>query len=94
MEDFGEGQLTNGSAYVRIDRAFANAIDQSSDYLVFITPDGDSKGLYVTMRSPNGFEVRESGGGRSTLQFSYRIVAKPYGSTEARLPLTHDAIER
>jgi len=94
MEDFGEGQLTNGAAYVRIDRAFANAIDQSSDYLVFITPDGDSKGLYVTMRSPNGFEVRESGGGRSTLQFSYRIVAKPYGSTEARLPLTHDAIER
>src|SRR5476651_1796321 len=77
MEDFGEAQLTNGSAYVRIDGAFANAIDQKSDYLVFITPDGDTKGLYVATRSPGGFQVRESGGGRSTLDFSYRIVAKP-----------------
>jgi hypothetical protein len=94
MEDFGEGQLKGGAAYVRIDPAFANAIDQHSSYLVFITPDGDSKGLYVTMRSPSGFEVRESGGGRSTLDFSYRIVAKPYGSTYARLPLTQDRVER
>ena len=94
MEDFGQGQLVNGAAYVRIDHAFANAIDPNSTYLVFITPNGDSKGLYVTMRSPSGFQVRESGGGRSTLEFSYRIVAKPYGSTEARLPITQDRIGR
>src|SRR5450755_2004288 len=47
MEDFGEGQLVDGSATIRIDRAFANAIDPNSGYLVFITPYGDSKGLYV-----------------------------------------------
>ena len=94
MEDFGEGQLMGGSAYVRIDRAFANTIDQTKDYLVFITPDGDSKGLYVSMRSPNGFEVHENGGGRSTLAFSYRIVAKPYGSTQARLPVVSGAAGR
>jgi len=47
MEDFGEGQLVNGTVAVRIDSAFANAIDQSKDYLVFLTPDGDTKGLYV-----------------------------------------------
>lgn len=94
MEDFGEAQLIDGSAYVRIDSAFANAIDQSKDYLVFVTPDGDNKGLYIATRSPLGFAVRESGGGRSTLTFSYRIVAKPYGSTEARLPLSQDSMGR
>jgi hypothetical protein len=91
MEDFGEGQLVDGSATIRIDPAFANAIDPSSGYLVFITPYGDSKGLYVAVRSAGGFQVRESGGGRSTLAFGYRIVAKPYGSTDARLPLVTDS---
>jgi hypothetical protein len=94
MEDFGEGQLIDGSATVRIDRAFANAIDQTKDYLVFITPYGDSKGLYVATRSPAGFLVRESGGGHSTLGFGYRIVAKPYGSTDTRLPLVQDSSGR
>ncbi|HLJ83632.1 MAG TPA: hypothetical protein VKT51_05610 [Candidatus Eremiobacteraceae bacterium] len=90
MEDFGEGQLVNGIAAVRIDPAFANAIDQSRDYLVFLTPDGDTKGLYVAERSIRGFVVRESQGGRSNVQFSYRIVAKPFGKDEPRLPIVQD----
>jgi hypothetical protein len=90
MEDFGEGQLVNGTVAVRIDSAFANAIDRSKDYLVFLTPDGDTKGLYVAQRSPSGFVVRESQGGRSDVQFSYRIVAKPFGKDEPRLPIVQD----
>jgi hypothetical protein len=90
MEDFGEAQLVNGSVAVRIDPAFANAIDQSKGYLVFVTPDGDTKGLFVAMRSANGFVVRESQGGRSNVQFSYRIVAKPFGKDEPRLPIVQD----
>ncbi len=90
MEDFGEGQLVNGTVAVRIDPAFANSIDQSKDYLVFLTPDGDTKGLYVAQRSPRGFVVRESQGGRSNVQFSYRIVAKPFGKDEPRLPLVQN----
>lgn len=87
MEDFGEARLVAGAAYVRLDPAFANAIDTSKSYLVFITPDGETKGLYVTMRSPSGFQVRENGAGRSSVQFSYRIVAKPYGADAPRLPM-------
>jgi len=87
MEDFGEGQIVNGQGYIALDPAFANVIDQHSDYLVFITPYGDNRGLYVAQRSLAGFAVRESQGGHSTLGFSYRIVAKPYGSNEVRLPM-------
>jgi len=89
MEDTGEAQLVNGAAYVHIDPAFANVIDQTANYVVLITPEGDSRGLYVTQKSPTGFAVHENQGGRSTLAFGYRIVAKPYGSTAARLPMVY-----
>jgi hypothetical protein len=85
LEDFGEAQLTNGQAYVSLKRAYSSAIDARFAYMVFITPEGDTRGLYVTRRTPAGFEVRENQGGRSDATFSYRIVAKPYGSTTATL---------
>jgi hypothetical protein len=85
-EDFGEAQLVNGSAYVALDSTFASVIQRHMNYLVFITPEGDSRGLYVTQKSSAGFGVRENLGGRSTLTFDYRIVAKPYGDTSPKLP--------
>ena len=85
MEDFGEGQLVNGQAAIPLEHQFASTIDTSRSYLVFITPEGDSNGLYVTSKSANGFVVRESKGGRSTLAFQYRIIAHPYGDASARL---------
>ena len=86
LEDFGEAQLASGGGYVRLDPAFASAIDRSA-YLVMVTPEGDCRGLYVSSRTPQGFSVRELQGGRSTIAFSYRIVARPFGDASARLPL-------
>ncbi len=45
-------------------------------YLVYVTPEGDSKGLYVTAKGPAGFEVREQQGGTSGVAFNYRVVAR------------------
>jgi hypothetical protein len=87
VEDLGEAQLVNGQAYVRIDPAFAKTIDPRSKYMVFITPEGDSHGVYVTAKTLAGFLVRENQGGRSTIAFSYRVVAKPYGDHPARLQM-------
>jgi hypothetical protein len=75
FEDFGEAQLVKGAAKVKLDRDFAGVAD-TRHYHVFLTPYGDSKGLYVSARSRNGFVVREQGGGKSRLRFSYRVVAK------------------
>lgn len=94
IEDFGEGQLAQGAGYVRIDAALANAIDRSTNYLVFITPEGDSNGLYVTAKSPDGFAVRENAGGRHTLAFSYRIVAKPFDESGPRLAVVRPMAQR
>jgi hypothetical protein len=75
FEDFGRANLVNGVATVDIEPQFASIVHRQ-DYLVFITPGGDSNGLYVSRQTPQGFEVREARGGRSSLPFTYRIVAK------------------
>jgi hypothetical protein len=85
MEDFGAGKLERGVAVVRIDPAFAETVSASAEYHVFLTPKGDSKGLYVINETATGFEVRESGGGMSSLSFDYRIVAKRRGYEAQRL---------
>lgn len=88
IEDFGSGSLVDGVGYVRLDPTFVSTIDHASTYLVFITPDGPNHGLYVSEKSLNGFSVRENPGGRSTLTFDYRIVAKPLDSDGRYLPVS------
>jgi len=85
MEDFGTGLLEQGVAVIRIDSAFADTISNDASYHVFLTPRGDSKGLYVINATPSSFEVREAGGGTSTLAFDYRIVGKRLGHEAERL---------
>ena len=75
FEDVGRAQLINGHAQVRLDQDFA-AIVRSDNYHVYLTPEADSKGLYVTAVSATGFEVREQQAGTSSLPFSYRIMAR------------------
>lgn len=92
VEDFGQGQLVGGVGRVSINRDFASIMDARSSYLVFITPEGDTQGwLYVSQKSSAGFIVREHGSSHSTVAFDYRIVAKPFASNEARLPIYHPA---
>jgi hypothetical protein len=85
MEDFGTGTLERGVAHIRLDKTFSETVANSPDYHVFLTPGGDCRGLYVINKTAQGFEVRESGGGTSSLEFDYRIVAKRLGFEKERL---------
>lgn len=87
IEDLGEGRLINGKAYIRFDPTFSTAIDRRTPYLVFITPDGENRGLYVSVKSAGGFAVRENGNGSSNIIFDYRVVGKPFGEDTSRLPV-------
>lgn len=75
FEDFGEGQLSMGKAEVRLDPEFASLVF-AEKYHVFITPYGESNGLFVTDRSPFGFCISEQQGGVSNVNFAYRVIAK------------------
>jgi hypothetical protein len=86
LDDVGTASMVGGVASVAIDQAFGSTIDRNSAYHVFLTPDGDAS-LYVAQKTPNGFVVRETHGGHSTLSFDYRIVARPRDAKYDRLPL-------
>jgi hypothetical protein len=86
FEDFGVATLTGGSAQVALDPLFAGTV-LTTEYYVFLVPEGDCKGLFVGARSATGFSVRELQGGTSTLQFSYRIVARRKDVAAPRLAL-------
>ena len=85
FEDAGSGQLANGSASVTLDPAFAETVNTGVEYHVFVTPNGDCKGLYVSQKSTTSFDVRELGGGTSSIAFDYRIMAKRTGYEKNRL---------
>jgi hypothetical protein len=86
FEDFGAGQLMSGITTVPLDQKFAQTVNLAMGYHVFVTPKGDCKGLFVTNETKDGFEVRELGGGQSSIAFDYRIVAHRNGYETMRLP--------
>ncbi len=92
IEDNGEARLLGGAVSVPLDTAFANAIDPRQGYIVQITPEGDTRGLYVASRTPGAFVVRETMGGRASISFAYRVVAHPYDVHAARLPFVEPRV--
>jgi hypothetical protein len=93
FEDFGAAKLKRGRAVVQLDPDFAKVIKRG-DYRVFLTPEGDCRGLYVRKRAAS-FEVREFMGGKPSVAFSYRIVGRRkdikghrrFAKIDTRLPL-------
>jgi len=85
FEDAGSSQLANGSAAVALDGVFAQTVNGDVDYHVFITPNGECEGLYVTHKSARGFEVHELHGGHANIAFDYRIMARRKGFENTRM---------
>jgi hypothetical protein len=75
FEDFGAAKLKGGRAVVKLDTDFAKVVTLN-EYHVFVTPEGDCHGVFVSNKTAAGFEVRELQGGTSNVAFSYRIVAR------------------
>lgn len=77
FEDYGVGQLKNGSIYIEIDPLFAKSIFVSEKHplKVFVQLEGECNGVYVTEKTANGFYVKELDGGASNTPFSYHLVA-------------------
>jgi hypothetical protein len=84
FEDVGQAALTGGKATISLDPDFAATV-LTANYHVFLTPYGDSNGLYVTNKSATGFVVREQHGGTSSLAFSWKVMAKRKDVTGERL---------
>jgi len=84
FEDFGSGQLEQGTAMVTIDPIFAQTVNLAETYHVFLTPLGDCL-LYVSEKTPTSFTVKAASGGTCSVGFDYRIIAKRLGFENVRL---------
>lgn len=81
--DYGFGQLISGQAVITIDPLFAQTVNLTEPYHVFLQAYGDAT-LYVTNRTATGFEVH-SREADATVEFSYRLVALRLGYENTRL---------
>jgi hypothetical protein len=84
FEDFGQASLAGGEAVVPIEAIFAQTVNLSLPYHVFLTPLGDC-GLYVAEQAATSFTVRALNGATCDVGFSYRIVAPRLDYEDLRL---------
>ncbi len=87
VEDFGEGQLTNGIAHIELDPLFLQmvTIDKDQPFKVFIQLNDEECNGTAVRRGSTGFDVIELQNGTSNAAFSYRVVAKRRGYEDKRL---------
>lgn len=79
FEDFGSGELRNGSAHISLDELFLETvkIDGQNKMHVTLQEQAETQGLYVIVdRDNKGFTVKEKKNGSSNGTFSYSIMAK------------------
>jgi len=88
LQDFGKGKLTNGSAHIDLDPIFAKNIIVNDEHQlqIYVTLEGDCKGVYVTNKTNTGFDVVELQGGSSNVSFTYFVSGnrKNYVHPETR----------
>jgi hypothetical protein len=94
FEDAGSGRLSDGSVRIELDPTFAQTVNTGIEYHVFLTPNGDCKGLYTSQKTATSFEVHELGAGRSNVAFDYRLMAKRKGQENLRLTDVTDLIKQ
>lgn len=84
--DYGFGHLQAGHAIASIDPLFAETVNLSEPYHVFVQiNDAEAEGTAVINKTVSSFEVVELRQGRSNAEFSYRLVAKRHGYEINRL---------
>jgi hypothetical protein len=83
FSDYGFGKLQAGVAKIVIDSLFAQTVNLTEPYHVFVQVYGNAE-VYVSNRTPQSFEVHLRAGDPN-VEFSFRLVAKRLGYESDRL---------
>lgn len=94
VEDFGTGRLAGGRCRVNLDAKLLSGIvaDAANPLMVFITLNDNCNGVYVKTDG-TGFDVYELQNGKSSAQFTWRVVAVRRGYEGMRMPAAPSALE-
>jgi hypothetical protein len=97
FQDFGQGQLVNGTAHIDLDADFIKniAVSEKHPLRVIVQLEGDCKGVYVYNKSASGFDVKELSGGSSNVPFTWFVTANRANELdEAGNIISHNANAR
>jgi hypothetical protein len=75
-------ELKDGKAFVGLSEEFVALMSDRAEYAVFLTPEGECSGLYVSKKEFYGFEVKELKDGKSDIRFSWQVKAVRIGDEE------------
>ena len=77
FQDYGSGTLVNGTVHITIDPILSKNIIVNDQHplRVFVQPEGNCNGVYVTNKTQNGFDVVEMNNGQSNVSFSWALTA-------------------
>ena len=85
--DRGSARLADGSATIELDPIFLETvtIDDGHPMIVFASPTGECRGVYVAETTGKSFVVKELGNGKSGATFTWEVGAKRKGYENVRL---------
>ncbi|MCX6319523.1 MAG: hypothetical protein NTW29_19760 [Bacteroidetes bacterium] len=79
----GKSSLNNGQQYIAFDPAFIEMLSTDPDGLMItVSPNGNSKGLYIASQDVKGFYVRENDNGNSGTAFSWIAIGTRKGADQ------------
>lgn len=90
FQDFGEGELVNGKAVIKLEDVLSKNISDKKPVKVFIQLEGDCNGVFITNKSNKGFTVIELNNGKSNTKFSWQIIGNRADSKDANGNVTSD----
>jgi hypothetical protein len=87
IEDRGHGRLTDGHCRIDLDPLLLDCVSiaNAAPLDVFIQLNGDCNGVYV-VADARGFDVFELKGGKSSVPFTWRVVADAKSRDNVRFP--------
>lgn len=82
----GTGKLVNGTAKIYFDKSYASLTDKNKPVIVTVSPMGETKGVYVTEVTAEGFVVKENGNGNSNVSFYWIAIGEKNNAQAMNVP--------
>ena len=89
----GTGKLVNGTAKIFFDKNYSNLTDKNKPVIVTVSPMGETKGVYVSEVTNDGFIVKENNNGNSNVSFYWIAIGEKNNTESMSIPselLTRD----
>ena len=81
----GIAKLVSGQADVAFDKAFSQLVDKSKPIIVTCTPMGETKGVFLSKVTSEGFKIKENQNGNSNVSFSWMAIGEKDVSENQKL---------